>query len=79
MKRRNTWDPTASAFCGAMAGMTLTLVLESYDVFAGWFDGTDPYIHIATEMAVFAAGGALLFVALARRRHRASRKRRPND
>jgi hypothetical protein len=40
-----------------MAGMTLTLVLESYDVFAGWFDGTDPYIHIATEMAVFCRRG----------------------
>jgi hypothetical protein len=68
------WDPTGSAFCGAMIGMTLAILLEAHDICVGRFDDVDPFIHIATELAAFAVGGAMLFAAIAEVRNRSGRK-----
>jgi predicted membrane protein len=68
------WDPTGAAFCGAMIGMTLAIVLEAHDIFAGRFDEVDPFIHIATQLAVFAFGGAVLFAVIAGMFNRSGRK-----
>jgi hypothetical protein len=64
------WDPIISAFCGAIAGMMLAIVLEARDICAGRFDDVDPFVHIATELAVFASGGAVMFAAVAELRNR---------
>jgi ABC-type lipoprotein release transport system permease subunit len=68
------WDPTGAAFCGAMIGMTLAIILEAYDIFAGRFDDVDPFIHIATQLAAFAFVGAVLFAAIAGMFNRSGRK-----
>jgi hypothetical protein len=72
------WDPTVSAFCGAMTGMMLAIVLEVREICAGRFDDVDPFIHIVVELAVFASGGAVLFAAAAelRNRNRKSSRRK---
>jgi hypothetical protein len=57
-----------------MFGMALGIVLEARDICAGRFDDVDPFIHIATELAVFASGGAMLFSALANLRNRSDRR-----
>ena len=67
-------DPAAWAFCGAVIGMSLGTVVEARDICAGRFDDVDPFIHIATELAGFASGGAMLFATLAKLRNRSSRK-----
>lgn len=68
------WDPTISAFWGAMLGMTLAIMLEARDICAGRFDDVNPFVHIAMELAVFACGGATLFAALAKLWNRRGRK-----
>ncbi|GEO16306.1 hypothetical protein [Microvirga aerophila] len=72
------WDPTVAAFCGAMVGMTLAIALEARDICAGRFDDVDPFVHIVTELAVFASGGAMLFAAVAGLRNRNRRSFRTN-
>ena len=57
-----------------MLGMTLAIVLEARDICAGRFDDVDPFVYIATELAVFASGGAMLFAALANLRNRSDRR-----
>ena len=58
--------------------MTLAIVLEARDICAGRFDDVDPFVHIATELAVFAAGGAMLFAAVAELRNRSRKSSRTN-
>jgi hypothetical protein len=70
------WDLTVSAFCGAMLGMTLAIVLQAYDICAGRFDDVDPFVHITIKLAVFASGGAVLFAAAAELRNRNRRSSR---
>jgi hypothetical protein len=53
-----------------MFGMALGIVLEARDICAGRFDDVDPFVHIATKLAVFACGGAMLFAAVAELRNR---------
>jgi hypothetical protein len=72
------WDPTFSAFWGAMTGMMLAIGLEARDICAGRFDEVDPFVHIATELAMFAAGGAVLFAAATRLRNRNQKSSRTN-
>jgi hypothetical protein len=57
-----------------MIGMSLGIVVEARDICAGRFDDVDPFIHIATELAVFASGGAMLFAALAKLQNRSRRR-----
>jgi hypothetical protein len=64
------WDPSISAFCGAMTGMMLAIVLEARGICAGRFDDADPFVHIAMQLAVFASGGAVLFASAAELRNR---------
>jgi hypothetical protein len=64
------WDLTVFAFCGAMVGMTLAIVLEARDICAGRLDDVDPFVHIAMQLAVFASSGAVLFAAAAELRNR---------
>jgi hypothetical protein len=70
----NKWDPAVWAFCGAMIGMSLGIAVQASDIIAGRFDDSNPFIQIATEMAVFAFGGAMLLAAVARMRNRSGRK-----
>ena len=72
------WDPIISAFCGALTGMTLAIVLEARDICAGRFDDVDPFVPIATELAMFAAGGAVLFAAASELRNRSRKSSRTN-
>ena len=60
-----TWDPGSFAYWGALAGMTLGLVLEVRGICGGLFDDADPFIHIFVEMAGFACGGAMVSAAVA--------------
>jgi hypothetical protein len=68
------WDPTNCVFWGSLIGMTLGIVFEARHICAGRFDDVDPFVHIATELVVFAAGGAMLFAAVAGLRNRSGRK-----
>jgi hypothetical protein len=69
-----TWDPGSFAYWGALAGMTLVLVLEVSGVFGGRFDDVDPFIHVLAEMAGFACCGAKVSAAVAGMRNRIRRR-----
>lgn len=73
-KKCRAWDPGSFACWGALAGMTLAIVVEAYDVFSGRFNDVDPFIHILVEMTVFTSGGAMLFAAIAEMRNRTMRR-----
>jgi hypothetical protein len=62
-----------------MIGMSLGIVVQACDIIASRFDNADPFVHIATELAVFAFGGAMLFAAVAGMRNRSGRKSFPTN
>jgi hypothetical protein len=70
VRTRTNWSTVGAAFCGAIFGAMAVIAHEVHTVFVGRCPSIDPFVHIVTELAMFAPGGAILFADLADIRNR---------
>lgn len=69
-KRAAKWELPVAAFLGVFAGIASVVAHEAHCISLGHFFSSNPFLHILGELAVFSAGGATLFVAIAEMHNR---------
>ncbi len=58
------WAYTDLALCGALAGTLVVLALNVWNIGAGRFDASDPFMHVMSQAIGSAGAGAVLSVTL---------------